>query len=1090
MKRKKSFLAGLCTLILAVTLTFGGFSGYTPVRAAETDFVLDDVKIQSNVSYGDTISVPEKTGFDVTVKAPNGGDVSVTEGSVKADQLGHYTVTYKKGDIAYSFKVFCSLDEELQLFVEKEAAVPSYVKTGDSKKLPGAYIGYYDEDGKVVRVDGTVTVTTDTGVAITPGEDFKFDRAGSTFVIYSAKVSDGSKYLSKTFEVKVQDDFSDTKAPSLTISGMPSSGNVNAAVTLPVASASDSFDERVDVVITVKGKDSSGNLTDVKKVTLDDNDYAVEELTDNEVFDNDKNMTFYPVREGDYKVVYQAVDDSGNKSAEWNYTITVSDKKAPTLTVDETKIPAKWAYGKVVKLDANDAANENVELTGEDLAVKFQFPDVYDNKDKAEDLTLAFSIKDPESKTVVNFTNINKAAGESGTKFTNTVVNKEYSFNKEMSEFSFRFDEYINAIKADESKTDYVYEGDYVITYSAEDTSGNKSTKTYTVNIAETFEDTSVVTIEFNNIDSYVLADAGEAVEFTVPAPTYSSTTDTKLTLSYDIYNGSDIETAKSLGAEFKGGEIVEVKKNGDGYVLVYEDLELELTDKIVLHATAVSDAGNTASATEEIPLIVPTDVKMFGEVDITGVEAAGHDNSVKLHELGTVVVDGISEENKKYVGVELGVKNGEGEYLSDVSAEIYSPAQSGKKVIRNISFSTNVADDYYLEIRVFDLNGNSVIRIIPVSVANVTDEPVEGTSVVNVSTADVNSKVILANDKINMDGVKTYLAAGDADKYYTCLAHKVSGGRFSLMGEEFIAMTNGKYELSDKALLISKTDVTADYDIVTTEKQAELDAYLDSLTESDKISVSDSTTVVFELQGVMPTYSALNTDVKLPVATAFTSNGNADEIVVDVKSPSGTKVNTEAVDEAGFEYKFKPTSNGTYTVTYTVKMSGKEESTFEYKIKVGDVVAPTFSLVDKNGNAASHELSVKSGYTFNFLCVTAEDDKTTAANLTYTKKVVGPDGEVVGGTISGKGTTYANRTYPTSGEFTLDASGKYTVTYTVTDEAGNVSTKEFEITVTNSTGGGGFSLAALSTILIVVGVLLIAGVVIYLFRFRRIKKD
>lgn len=86
---------------------------------------------------------------------------------------------------------------------------------------------------------------------------------------------------------------------------MPSSGNVNAAVTLPVASASDSFDERVDVVITVKGKDSSGNLTDVKKVTLDDNDYAIEELADNEVFDNDKNMTFYPVREGDYKVVYQ-----------------------------------------------------------------------------------------------------------------------------------------------------------------------------------------------------------------------------------------------------------------------------------------------------------------------------------------------------------------------------------------------------------------------------------------------------------------------------------------------------------------------------------------------------------------------------------------------------------------------------------------------------------------------------------------------------------------------------------------------------------------------------------------------------------------
>lgn len=137
MKRKKSFLAGLCTLILAVTLTFGGFSGYTPVRAAETDFVLDDVKIQSTVSYWRyDFRSRKRTGFDVTVKAPNGVDVSAETGSVKADQLGHYTVTYKKGDIAYSFKVFCSLDEELQLFVEKEAAVPSYVKTGDAKSFP------------------------------------------------------------------------------------------------------------------------------------------------------------------------------------------------------------------------------------------------------------------------------------------------------------------------------------------------------------------------------------------------------------------------------------------------------------------------------------------------------------------------------------------------------------------------------------------------------------------------------------------------------------------------------------------------------------------------------------------------------------------------------------------------------------------------------------------------------------------------------------------------------------------------------------------------------------------------------------------
>jgi hypothetical protein len=85
--------------------------------------------------------------------------------------------------------------------------------------------------------------------------------------------------------------------------------------------------------------------------------------------------------------------------------------------------------------------------------------------------------------------------------------------------------------------------------------------------------------------------------------------------------------------------------------------------------------------------------------------------------------------------------------------------------------------------------------------------------------------------------------------------------------------------------------------------------------------------------------------------------------------------------------------------------------------------------------------------------------------------------------------TSGANKTIPSSGKFTLDEAGKYTVRYEVIDEAGNSAVKEFEITVTGKSSGSGISLAALSTILIIVGVLLIAGVVVYLFRFRKVKK-
>ena len=1075
MKRKKSILAGLCTLVLTASIAIGGFA-YVPAKADEaTDITLDNVKVQSTVTYGNEFKVPAApVNGSVTVKTPNGSTATVTNDAVTADQLGNYVVTYAKGDTTYSFRVLCELENELELFIENEARVPSVVKTGDAKKLPGAYVGYYNEDGDLVKENATVTVKTDKGEVITPGTDFTFANAGSTFVTYTAQVGGGKKFLTKTFEVKVQDNFADRKAPSLSVSGVPSSANVNKVVTLPTASASDSFDERVEVVITVKGKNDAGELVNVKKVTVD-NETAVAELTEDEVFDNNKNMTFYPVREGDYKVTYKAIDDNGNESAEWTYTITCSDKKAPEITLDETKIPAKWGYDKVYKYDA---AAENKKSEIENKAIKFAFPEVTDNKDKAADLTLTFAIKDPEGKTVVNFSNINKAAGESGTKYTNVVTGTEYKFSQ-TEEFSFDFGEYVTAIKNDSTKEDYQYAGDYVVTYTARDAAGNRSTKTYTINVAETFEDTSEVTVEFKTVDKYILADENKAVEVTLPAPTYSSTTDSKLTLVYTVTSGDN-----TLEADVKGGETAEIKKVGGDYKLVYDKKELVITGaELTFTATATSDTGVTYTATETVPVIVPNATQKY--VDVTeSLTLTDHKNDVKTHALGNVVINLVENADAKHVGVELGVKNAEGKYMT-ASAEIYAPQGSNKKVVRNITFETRTAGTYYLELRVFDINGNSTVRVIPVVIAETSSNPIEGQSSVNATSGDVNKKVILANEKIDMSGVANYVTGTG---YTPVLSHKVTGGKFALMGEEFTAMTAGKYAIDDMAAIVKSATVTENYS-ADAGKEEELANYLAGLTQTGKYTVTDSATVKFELQGVMPSYSQINTAVNLPQATAYTENGNADEIVVDVKSPKSGKVTVVPATTAGYEYTFTPNENGTYTVTYTVK-AGNDSSTFTYTIKVGDVVAPTFTLTDANGNAASHEATVKSGYKFSYLQVSATDNKSEAANLTYTKKVVGPDGKEVGSTISGKGTTYANRTAPTSGEFTLDASGKYTVTYTVTDDAGNESKQEFEITVTNSTSNSGISLATLSTILIIVGVLLIAGVLVYLFRFRRVKKN
>lgn len=1090
MKRKKSFLAGLCTLVLTASVAIGGFT-YAPAAAATTDFELSDITVKSTVTYGENISVPAAAGYTVTVKTPShkakdNGTV-VTGETITADELGNYIVTYTKGNKSYSFRVLCELDHELELFVENEAGVPSVVKTGDSKKLPGAYVGYYDEDGKVVKVDAAVTISAFDGSAngsetVAANSDHKFNTAGSTFVTYSAKVGSGTKHLSKTYEVKVQDNFSDNKAPSLSVSGVPSSANVNKAVTLPVATATDSFDERVEVVVTVKGKDASGNLVNVKKTTVKD-ETATAELEEDEVFDNDKNMTFYPVREGDYKVTYQAIDDSGNKSAEWTYTITCSDKKAPEITLDETKIPAKW--GKTVYKYSETATDKKVAL--QDAAVGFEFPELTDNKDKADDLTVTFAIKDPAGKTVVNFSNINKASGESGTKYTNVATNVEYKFSK-TDNFKFDFGKYVDAVKAANGEN-YQYYGDYVVTYTARDAAGNRATKTYTINVAETFEDTSDVTVDFKNAEKYVVASKDDEVEITLPAPTYTSTTDSKLTLTYTVANGEEgTEGVAKLNADVKGGEVAKIKKGADGYKLVYDNAELAITDKIVVTATAVSDAGNEGSYTHTIDVKTPGTSAMFGEVNLSGFANGTYDDTAKEVALGNIVIAGVAD--AKLVGVELGVKDENGDYMT-VSAEVY--AAENQKVIRNVTLYTmNKSGNYQVELRVFDINGKSKIYVVPVTVAHVdTDTDTGVASPINATSGNVYKKVLLANSEIKMGNAKSYLAGEKDTNYKFVLIHKVSGGRFALMGEEFTAMTTGNYTIEDRAGVVKKGSVAEDYTTVAAGKtEDDLKNYLDGLTQNGKYTVTDSSTVKFELQGVMPAYSKINGTVNLPKATAYTENANADDVVVDVKAPKGGKVEIKPSTEAGYEYSFVTTENGVYTVTYTVK-AGNDSSTFTYTIKAGDVVAPTFTLTDKDGNAASHESTVKAGYKFSYLYVSATDNGgSEAANLTYTKKVVGPDGKEVGTAISGKGTTYANRTAPTSGEFTLDASGKYTVTYTVTDEAGNESKQEFEITVTNSTSNSGISLATLSTILIIVGVLLIAGVLVYLFRFRRVKKN
>ena len=239
-----------------------------------------------------------------------------------------------------------------------------------------------------------------------------------------------------------------------------------------------------------------------------------------------------------------------------------------------------------------------------------------------------------------------------------------------------------------------------------------------------------------------------------------------------------------------------------------------------------------------------------------------------------------------------------------------------------------------------------------------------------------------------------------------------------------------------------------------------------------------------------MPTYKEKDETVELPKIVAYNANGNG-SVSVSVQrttqNGSGSGSVTTKLNDAG-QYEFKADADGEYTIRVTGTVGGKS-TTVEYKMSAGDVVGPEFTI-DK---AFSANVSVGTKFTFAAVSATAGEGE-SLSDFTYTKRLIDPSGqEVTEATVSGKGSTYANKVQKDSNtDVLLSKSGTYQIVYEVTDAVGNSTKQTYTVTVTGKTGTSPMSIAAISTVLIVVGVVLIAAVILYfvLFRKRKVKGD
>lgn len=1089
MKTTKKLCAAVLAIMLAVLFALTAFSFVgltfkpgTKTASADAPLQATNVNLPSEVTFGDTVTVTANaTGALPTVKAPNGTTVVLSaSNSFVADQLGLYSVTYSMGDgqAPYTLYTYVTLEEDYFLKVDDNGAgIPTYIAKDGKFTLPAAGVYYYDEN-QILRAypdadDVTITVTDSLGQTLTVGNEVTTANNGKYYIYYSAKV--GNKYYSQTFTVNVQTGFVDNEIPSLNVTSVTSSGSVNRAVSIPVATVSDDFDENVKVTVTVL--DPEGN--NVKTVDIDENGYAYHEdgkTYDDVKFDNDKVMSFYPLVDGQYVVRYVAEDDAGKQSGVQSFNISVSDKAAPVLSeIDDYMIPATW--GMNINDGEDSTKYESVMAMGG--KVTFPVPTYIDNLTASENIKIYFRITDSDrSRTVLEFRNINTTEGDD-CKFTPTAssvygeTTETFTFNKD-NLFTFDLAKYNRPSADDSTVIDNNKAGTYTVLYRAEDANGNTSSKSYEIVINDTFTDIDAPTSIDLDLPSYISV---TEETFTVPTPSVADkdSVDSRLHVQYRIYSGEAY-------IDVKGGEVLNIVTENDNGTTKHffeldnkPDVRLQLPSNgsVSFQVVATDDCGNSINNTTNlddisVKIVDAAAASSSFTATMTGINATLGETSVK-QSIGGFKVD-TSLDMRYYTGFEVNV------YEQDVDGNWYNLATTLTTLstidkannratiyVNDITFTPGRAGNHTVVIRVFDVSGNSSIYSTSFNVDQGSSGGADSQSaaVAIPTTGSINTKYTLKNETMSNIGV-----AGNT--YY--VVRKIVGSSYSLMGSELTARTQGLYYFNDGYVEASHVSDSLTFN----------DPNVTEYSLGYQIDVTDSVAPVIEVQGFMPAFADKGSLVSLPSIVGISPNGNV-KITVSVKDKNSHTVITK-LDDTTNRYSFTPTLDGEYVVTVTATINNATPVTSTYNISVGDVVGPVFTL----SSTDNQRLTV--GSTFKFASMTL-DTSESATGVTIRKSILDPSKSTVdSATVSGSYTTY--RDYEDNGtDITFDRSGTYTIVYEATDSAGNTTTLKTTVTVSASGSSVNTSMTTISIVLIVLAVVLLAGVIVYVFRFRKVKR-
>lgn len=965
------------------------------------------------------INVTKPTGCEVKVLDPSNRKVTLDADGFVPTMVGDYRVVYYmvsgENEYTLSEKVikvtksgyYFEFPENTQNIIPSEMGLTISDKIRDqgfdgtiTLPMPEVYSSKTKDkvDGAVVSI--SVQKPTGSTAEISADNKFKPDVVGEYIFTYTYEIAGGTVAAQKQYSLNVNNDYNNEYTLNYSFnSSKPTTAVLGVETTLPTVSGTnketgDSVDVYYTISITKDGADKSSMLS---------------------------GNVFTPTEKGDYTVKYTIKNVFGTEAESFSFTIKdVKDSKDPVVY-----------YGY---LSGEDVVDQSHEVPSNFGTQNIVLPAIYATDNSGEEITYKREIYRIKTYTLDEGT-----IGSADSKKP-IILNYDESTFADSANISnyVIYNYYDNALNTEHGKEDAFKSGIYTVSYTAIDSSKNDTTKSYTMELHDTFT-VSTPEIDFGTVLPKQIK-LGE--ELTFEKPTATDDNDDRMV----------VETSyRQAGGEWTK---LEVGENGKYTIKtsVAGNLEIKVETK--------NDSG-----VSNLPFIKTVEVVDINDTTIPGfVGVADVDDINAINDqfseitLPTIT---FSDDQADYLSVVIKVFDKDGKAVT-VSNKKLEKVSGGLKV-SDATFKASKSGAYRVSYVVTDISGNTYVYSFKTNEVRATVAPtiVKPIFDESVQTLELGDSLTLPIPSIkNGDGDEV------DDPDYTVEVVSAEGEYEPIVLGKFKPLSTGKFVIQYTITDGSLTTKSALY----------------------TIDVVDTTapTITNEFDEHKRIEKGASLDIpRLTVSTNGVNDIDWAESKIEVLY-NGSVYKTleldkvyESVEKENEAYNYTFQRDGTYTIKYTVVDTAGNTATKSYTIKVGDTEKPTLEV---DSSVDFSDRTVGSTLVIDPAKITVKDTVDTSINIFDDLKIVVKN-TTTGDEISNK---FSNETSVEGYEYALDEVGTYQVTFTLTDEAGNTTTLVKEFVVSADGADAEFPTEVVGIILLVLAILILGGVVAYFIITRK----